>query len=329
MGFSQICTTAHRFGFNGKEIDSEVAGNGNSYDYGFRIYNPRIGRFLSVDPLTKTFPMLTPYQFASNTPIMAIDLDGLEAKIVIRSQANSYREPIVLSRTDFSMTAWQAIQNAYMAISQDATWAQSKTRDSYLSNPVFKKNDGSYSPPVNGVLNLNFQNDGSVSASYSDRGEKVGGYKQALTQGQAANLIGTAIQEDIAPQIRDGARSISDAATVFEGAMITSTVASGGASGEVTLPLAAGASGVAFAADVTSALMSAIMGDQEGMYRDAATVMWNMATIGGTSKLVDQVTDGMSGPMKHAAEGAVNGGAMVPAEVIDRGVIQQEGQKKQ
>ncbi|BDD12982.1 hypothetical protein FUAX_54140 (plasmid) [Fulvitalea axinellae] len=29
--------------------------------------------------------MLTPYQFASNTPIQAIDLDGLEAVIVINS----------------------------------------------------------------------------------------------------------------------------------------------------------------------------------------------------------------------------------------------------
>jgi hypothetical protein len=34
---------------------------------------------LSVDPLTKSYPELTPYQFASNTPIQAIDLDGLEA----------------------------------------------------------------------------------------------------------------------------------------------------------------------------------------------------------------------------------------------------------
>lgn len=46
---------------------------------GFRIYNPGIARFLSVDPLTSTYPMLTPYQFVSNTPIQAIDLDGLEA----------------------------------------------------------------------------------------------------------------------------------------------------------------------------------------------------------------------------------------------------------
>jgi len=35
-------------------------------------------RFPNVDPLTKKYPELTPYQFASNTPIMAIDLDGLE-----------------------------------------------------------------------------------------------------------------------------------------------------------------------------------------------------------------------------------------------------------
>ena len=38
-------------------------------------------RFLSVDPLTSKFPMLTPYQFASNTPIWAVDLDGLEARV--------------------------------------------------------------------------------------------------------------------------------------------------------------------------------------------------------------------------------------------------------
>jgi RHS repeat-associated protein len=70
---------AYRYGFNGKENDNEVIGEGNFQDYGMRMYNPRIGRFFNVDPLTKKFPELTPYQFASNTPIQAIDLDGLEA----------------------------------------------------------------------------------------------------------------------------------------------------------------------------------------------------------------------------------------------------------
>lgn len=42
------------------------------------MYDGRLGRFLSVDPITAQYPELTPYQFASNTPIEAIDLDGLE-----------------------------------------------------------------------------------------------------------------------------------------------------------------------------------------------------------------------------------------------------------
>jgi len=74
----------YRYGFNGKEQDPETYGKGNIYDYGFRIYNPRIGKFLSVDPLTASFPWYTPYQFAGNKPIWAIDLDGLEEFFVTR-----------------------------------------------------------------------------------------------------------------------------------------------------------------------------------------------------------------------------------------------------
>ena len=44
--------------------------------------NAKASRFLSVDPLASNYPMLTPYQFASNTPIVAIDLDGLEGEWV-------------------------------------------------------------------------------------------------------------------------------------------------------------------------------------------------------------------------------------------------------
>ena len=70
----------YRYGFNGKENDNEVKGEGNQQDYGMRIYDGRIGKFLSVDPITSSYPMLTPYQFSSNRPIDGIDLDGLEYK---------------------------------------------------------------------------------------------------------------------------------------------------------------------------------------------------------------------------------------------------------
>jgi RHS repeat-associated protein len=74
--------SSYRYGFNGKESDNEVKGDGNQYDYGFRLYDPRIGKFLSIDPLTKDYPWYTPYQFAGNKPIVAIDIDGLEELIV-------------------------------------------------------------------------------------------------------------------------------------------------------------------------------------------------------------------------------------------------------
>jgi len=90
----------YRYGFNGKEKDTEgMGGGGSTYDYGFRIYNPQIAKFLSVDPLTRKYPMLTTYQFASNTPIMAIDLDGLEAELVIDKTFNLKGELIKVEKT--------------------------------------------------------------------------------------------------------------------------------------------------------------------------------------------------------------------------------------
>jgi RHS repeat-associated protein len=68
---------AGRYGFNGKERDKDM-NSLTAYDYGFRIYNPAIGKFLSVDPLSKEYPWYTPYQFAGNMPIRYIDIDGLE-----------------------------------------------------------------------------------------------------------------------------------------------------------------------------------------------------------------------------------------------------------
>jgi len=58
--------------------------NKNSTVDTLKIKPEEILKFLSVDPLTKHYPELTPYQFASNTPIQAIDIDGLEKYIVVK-----------------------------------------------------------------------------------------------------------------------------------------------------------------------------------------------------------------------------------------------------
>ena len=67
--------SGYRYGFNGKELDKE---DPIQYDYGFRIYDPRLVRFKSVDPLTKDYPWNSTYAFAENRLIDGIDLDGRE-----------------------------------------------------------------------------------------------------------------------------------------------------------------------------------------------------------------------------------------------------------
>jgi RHS repeat-associated protein len=79
--FTANASTKFRYGFNGKENDPDVSAG--IQDYGMRIYDERLGRFLSVDPITKQYPELTPYQFASNRPIDGIDLDGKEWDVTI------------------------------------------------------------------------------------------------------------------------------------------------------------------------------------------------------------------------------------------------------
>ncbi|NME71271.1 RHS repeat domain-containing protein [Flammeovirga aprica] len=86
----------YRYGFNGKENDTDLNGSQLIQDYGFRVYNPVIGKFLSVDPLMKSYPRFTPYQFAGNSPIFFLDIDGRE--IYPSSKLNSvYKQSYVNS----------------------------------------------------------------------------------------------------------------------------------------------------------------------------------------------------------------------------------------
>jgi RHS repeat-associated protein len=90
-------TGGYRYGFNGKENDNEVKGEGNQQDYGMRIYDTRLGKFLSVDPLSKKYPFYTPYQFASNSPILSVDIDGLESNTNLNPVEGSFTSRYVRS----------------------------------------------------------------------------------------------------------------------------------------------------------------------------------------------------------------------------------------
>jgi hypothetical protein len=54
-----------------------------------------------VDPIAKAYPWYTPYQFAGNKPIVAIDLDGLEEFIIHQTMFENSKGNVFLYRIDF------------------------------------------------------------------------------------------------------------------------------------------------------------------------------------------------------------------------------------
>ena len=65
------------------EKDEEFTGSQSHYDFGARIYDGRIGRWLAVDPLRSEFPYESPFIFGGNTPIQAVDIDGERVYFIV------------------------------------------------------------------------------------------------------------------------------------------------------------------------------------------------------------------------------------------------------
>ncbi len=88
------------YSFNGMEKDNEVKGEGNSYDFGARMLDTRVGRWVSVDPLASKYPAISPYVTVGNMPTIAIDPNGKEI-IIIGKDGKTYNyEPMMTNYTD-------------------------------------------------------------------------------------------------------------------------------------------------------------------------------------------------------------------------------------
>ncbi|MEJ7830388.1 MAG: RHS repeat-associated core domain-containing protein, partial [Segetibacter sp.] len=96
-----------KYGFNNKLKDPESG----YQDYGMRVYSSKARRFPTVDPITKKFPALTPYQFASNNPVEGIDLDGLEYISSKEARIEVIRGNVMLKVENMSTVVRKALNN--------------------------------------------------------------------------------------------------------------------------------------------------------------------------------------------------------------------------
>jgi RHS repeat-associated protein len=66
---------AYRYGFNGKDRESEFSSG--AYDFGARIHDARLGRWMSVDPMVAKYPYESSFVFSGNSSIFFTDIDGM------------------------------------------------------------------------------------------------------------------------------------------------------------------------------------------------------------------------------------------------------------
>jgi len=107
-------SAAYRYGFQGQEKDDEIKDEGNSINFGARMLDPRVGRWLSLDPKSTKYPYESNYTSNGNNPITFIDVNGEEI-IIFTSAGKSfvYKPNMKLPDDRFARRAVEALNKIH------------------------------------------------------------------------------------------------------------------------------------------------------------------------------------------------------------------------
>jgi RHS repeat-associated protein len=85
-------TQGNPYKYNGKEFNNDYGLNW--YHYGARFYDPAIGRWHVVDPLSEKYQNLSPYNYVANNPVKFVDPDGKDIVVPNKAQQAAILEMI-------------------------------------------------------------------------------------------------------------------------------------------------------------------------------------------------------------------------------------------
>lgn len=123
-------SSSYRYGFNGKENDNDISGDGNSIHFEFREYDPRISRFKSIDPRSPDYSWQSPYAYHRNNPLNATDYKGLGDPPLL--QWEHFKERHLLSG-NFSKSAPANMPNSVVT---NPAWQSKAAIDGFFKEAV-------------------------------------------------------------------------------------------------------------------------------------------------------------------------------------------------
>lgn len=180
----------YRYGFNGKENIDEIYGDDVALDFGARIYDARLGRWFSVDPLTKKYSYLSPYQFATNSPISGIDIAGQEyfyaADGTFLGKTGTSQEVRILSNEDVSTeVAMQGIKDYNDGQIDEETWNKkiaTDTRSLGIDHASFIKKSSTIYGECSHVFGIDSKEEVFAIASVHERNKLAYGASSAQAE---------------------------------------------------------------------------------------------------------------------------------------------------
>jgi RHS repeat-associated protein len=221
----------YKYGFNGKLKDDEIKGEGNSYDFGARIYDSRLGRWLSTDPLQSKYPSLSPYNFCANNPIYYVDPDGKRIVVHYEDAEGKMQKIVIRKASDIEKLNYEgagdfakAVYSTFKYMENDddfqssiqklrrlqvieTTGGDTKYSAGYWSESGYFVPHTLYYDPYTIVHNKD--NDGNELAEYNSNASglyhELGHFLSRLKLGAKKHIAESGINKD-GMQVNDGTR---------------------------------------------------------------------------------------------------------------------------